>query len=150
MEGSKNQTCDGDAGSSNPEGEVGQGGGAAKDPSSVQGGVRGARHVGVVGLHDGGGQVEEGGSGVSNPDDGGGHEGVVADLVAGGGPLPVTGRLGNGRVGDGTGVQGAVEVPEVVGTGLLVLKIGSEDGGIELGQSAGPEGGLGLGGDGRI
>lgn len=67
-EGSRN----GDARRADAESEGGEGGGAGVDVTAIGVAVGGAGDLGVVCLHNGGGEVQEGGTGVSNASDAGG------------------------------------------------------------------------------
>lgn len=104
------------------------------------------RDLAVVVGNDGSGQVDQGGAGVSNGGDAGGGE-VVTDTVAGGGELPVAGQLGHADVGQVV-LEGGVDEAEVVRAGGIVVQVGAEDGLVKGVQGVGPEGGLGLRGDG--
>lgn len=107
---------DGNDGVLDTEREVRQIGITVKDPATVDEGVGRAGHIGVVGLDDGGGQVDQGGAGVSNADNGLVDK-VITDAVAGRGELPVAGQLGHGRVGEITGVGGVVDPTDIVRAG---------------------------------
>lgn len=107
-------TRDGNDSILNTEREVGKVSITVENVATVDQRLGSARDIGVVGGNDGGGQVDEGGAGVSNAGDGGVDKVVVTNTVAGGGELPVAGQLGHGGVGEVTGVSGAVDEAKVV------------------------------------
>lgn len=76
----------------------------------------GAVDLGVVGRVHGGGEVQQGRSGVRNADDRAVDKIIVADLVAGAGELPVAGQLGHGDIGQVAIVSGVINEAKVVST----------------------------------
>lgn len=68
--------------SANTEGDAGENGAASIGVTTLSGVERGARDLGVVGLDDGGGEVEEGGSGIGDGINVNALEPCVADRVA--------------------------------------------------------------------
>ncbi len=113
---------------SDAEGDAGQNGAAGVGVTALSGVERRAPDLGVVGLDDSGGEVEEGGSGVGDGVDTGALEGGVADGVAVAGEFPETLALVDGHVGDGAVVLGVVDHAEAVGSGLALLQVRSEEG----------------------
>jgi len=99
---------------SNRDTKVRQRGRTREDPATSGSAVGRAADGLVVLANDGSGEVEEGGTGVSNrsADCSGGGGG--ADAVAAGAEFPV-GFLRDGGVGQGAGVFGAVDEAEVLG-----------------------------------
>lgn len=145
----------GDGGVTNAEGEVRKVRIAAEDPSTVEGRVLngkswsalvslhwrvlkfkrggaygGTVNIGVVGLDNGSGQVDQGGTSVSNGSDVIVDEVGVTNTVAGGGELPVAGQLGHVSVGQAVR-EGVVDEAKVVGTSGVVVQVGAEDGLVE-------------------
>lgn len=110
-------TRDGNNSILNTEREVGEVSITVKNVTTVDQRLGGARDIGVVVRNDSGGQVDEGGAGVSDADNGLVDKVIVADAVAGGGELPVAGQLGHGGVGEVAGVSGAVDPADVVRAG---------------------------------
>ena len=102
--------------SSNRDTKVRQRSGTREDPATSRSAVGRAADGLVVLAHDGSGEVEERGARVGNrsADCSGGGGG--ADAVAAGAEFPV-GFLRDGRVGQSTGVFGAVDEAEVLGIG---------------------------------
>ena len=88
----------------NDNGEVGQGGGAGEDITSIVGRVLGTTNLGVVGVDDGVVEVDEGGAGVGNSTEAVTGGGSASDSVAAGGELPETLASVYVGVGNGTGV----------------------------------------------
>lgn len=105
------------------EREVGKGSVTVKNVTTVDQGPGGARDTGVVGRNNGGGQVDEGGTGISNADNGLVDKLIGSNTVAGGSELPVTGQLGHGSVGEVAGVSGAVDPANVVRAGCYGFKV---------------------------
>lgn len=110
-------TRHGNLGSTNAKDKVRQGSRAVKHVTTENERVGGARDLSIVGLDDGGGEVDEGCAGVSNADDTGRGVGR-ADAVTGRGELPVTGELRHGRVGQRVG-KGLVNETKVVRAGCF-------------------------------
>lgn len=110
------------------EGKAGQSSTAGEDVSTVGGAVRGTRDLGVVSLDDGGGDVDEGSSRISNGIDGARDERSGAYSVSGTGELPKAVGGVDSHVGDSTGVFARVNVAEVVVSNGALLQVGSEDG----------------------
>ena len=109
------------------DGEVGQRGRAREDVAALVAVDLGAADLGVVGAGDGSVDVDQGGASVGDALDVGADGGGGADRVACGGEAPEALAVVDGGVGDGTGVLGAVDEAEVVGTGGVVLEVDGEE-----------------------
>lgn len=109
------------------QGEVGQSSGARENVSTVGVAVLRARDLGVVGLDDGSGQVEEGGSGVGDAVDGRLSLRASADRVAREVELPPSLAGVHVHVGDVSGVLSAVQEAKIIGTGSVVLECDGEE-----------------------
>ena len=130
------------------EREVGEGGGAAEDVSTVRLAVGRSGDLSVVGGDEVVGEEEKGSSGVGDggdalADGGSGANGVPAGCEA---PEPL--GVVHGGVGDVASVLAGVNVAEVVATGLTLLQVGGEEWGVEAGLGVGEEGLYLVGGDG--
>lgn len=100
----------------NTKREIGQVGIAVKDPATKEGGLGSTRDLSIVCLDDSGGQVDQGGSGVGDTDDGRVNK-VITDTVSGGGEFPVAGQLVHGGVREIAAVGGVVDPTDIVGAG---------------------------------
>jgi hypothetical protein len=109
------------------DGEVGEGGRAREDVAALVVVDLGAADLGVVGFCDGSVDVDQGSASVGDALDAGADSGGGADRIACGGEAPEALAVVDGGVGDGTGVLGAVDEAEVVGTGGVVLEVDGEE-----------------------
>ena len=130
------------------DGEVGEGGRAREDVAALALVELGAADLGVVGPGDGSVDVDQGGASVSDALDAGADGGAGTDRVACGAEAPETIAVVDGGVGDGTGVLGAIDEAEVIGTGGVVLEVDREELLGERALDGVEEGGLLLGRDG--
>ena len=122
------------------EGEVGQGGAAVEDVSTVGLAVGGSRDLGVVVGDEVVGEEEKGGSGVGDGGDALADWGSRAHGVPAGCEAPETLGAVHGGVGDIASVLAGVNVAEVVASWLTFLQVGREEWGVEAGFGVGEEG----------
>lgn len=127
-------------GAANGESEIGRRGRAWEHPSTVRVRVLSSSDLGVVGLGDGGGEVDERSSGIADSINAGLGLRAVANGVAGGGELPEALCCIDVHVGDVAGVLGLVDETKVVGTGGVILERDSEEWGSEVGLDGVKEG----------
>ena len=108
------------------QGDAGEGGRARVGVAALGAVVFGARDLGVVGTHDGAGQVEQRGAGVGDGVDGAGDEGAAADRIAVSAELPEAVGGFHADIGDGPSILAAVNVSKVVRSWGTLLQIRSE------------------------
>ena len=130
------------------KGEIGKGGGAVENVSTVGLAVGGSRDLTVVGGDDVVGEEKERSSGVGNGGDALSDGGSGADGVPAGCKPPETLRVVDGGVGNVTGVLARINVAKVVTTRLALLQVGGEERRVEAGLGVGEESLLLVGGDG--
>lgn len=122
------------------EREVGKGGAAAEDVSTVRLAVGRSGDLGIVGGDKVVGEKEEGGSSVGNGGDAFTDRGSGANGIPAGCETPETLGVVYGGVCDVASVLAGVNVAEVVATGLTLLQVGGEERGVEAGLGVGEEG----------
>jgi len=122
------------------EGDAGESGAAGIGVATLSGVERGAWDLGVVGLNNSVGEVEEGGSGVGDGINADALERRVADCVAVACKFPETLARDDGDVGDGAIVFGVVDFTEAISAWLTLLQVRSEERRGESALSIGEEG----------
>lgn len=111
----------------NGDGEAGQGSTAWEDVAALSAVVLSATDLGVVGLDNGGVDIDESCAGVDDTVDRAADSCRSADLVTGSSEAPEALAVVNRDVGDGSSVLRGVNEAEVVGTGSMVLEGDSEE-----------------------
>ena len=123
--------------------QVGEGGAAGEDVSTVRLAVGRSGDLRVIGRDEVVWEEEKGGSGVGDSGDAFADCASGADGVSAAREAPESLGVVHGGVGDVAGILARVNVAKVVAAGLALPQVGGEEGGVEAGLGVGEEG-LGL------
>ena len=121
------------------ESEVGEGGGAREDVTTVSLAVGRSRHLGVIVRHEVVWQEEEGSSGVGDGGEAVADCGSRTNRVPAGREGPEALRVVHSCVGDLASVLARVNIAEVVASGRTLLQVCREERGVEAGLGVGEE-----------
>ena len=127
------------------EGQIGEGGAAREDVSTVGLAVGRSRHLRIVVRHEVVGQEEKRSSRVSDGGDALADGRSGADRVSAAGKAPEALGVVHRGVGDVASVLARVNVAKVVATGLTLPQVGGEERRVEAGLGVGKEGPLLIG-----